>query len=150
MNTMMQNMGGRIAVPESEQFDNWLTKAVPDPDPQARNQALAAWHQAPAARDAHPREEPLLPLHVVAGAAGGDIGKKMFGGAVVGTVQSAVAQGIELPIAGAEFQHADADLQPFGRQDFAAKGRQHGGNHQAGAAEPLPHSKGSPAWANWR
>ena len=37
-----------------------------------RERELIAWSQAPAARQAHPREEHLLPLMVIAGAAGDD------------------------------------------------------------------------------
>jgi aromatic ring-opening dioxygenase catalytic subunit (LigB family) len=52
----------------SHQFDAWLrdTMALP---PQQRTQRLIEWEQAPAARAAHPREEHLLPLMVVVGAA---------------------------------------------------------------------------------
>ena len=91
MNTMMRNMrgGGGAAVPGSKVFDDWLTAAVANPDPEARDRALIAWERAPAAREAHPREEHFLPLHVVAGAAGGDIGKKTYGGSVLGSIQSA-------------------------------------------------------------
>jgi len=92
MNTMMRHMHGGSSVvrlPESEMFDDWLSTTVVDPDPEARNQALIAWEQAPAARDAHPREDHFLPLHVVAGAAGGDVGRKMYGGAVLGAAMSA-------------------------------------------------------------
>ena len=39
-------------------------------EPTARDAALARWAQAPGARARHPREEHLLPLMVVAGAAG--------------------------------------------------------------------------------
>ena len=43
-----------------------------------RNQALTHWRQAPGARLAHPDAEHLLPLHVVAGAAGRDPGVCAF------------------------------------------------------------------------
>jgi len=90
MNMMMRNMhGGGVAVPESELFDDWLATVVTNCDPEARNQALIEWEQAPAARAAHPREEHFLPLHVVAGAAGSDTGKRMFRGTVLGAIESA-------------------------------------------------------------
>jgi aromatic ring-opening dioxygenase catalytic subunit (LigB family) len=54
---------------DSRQFDAWLTETVELPDAAARNRRLENWSQAPAARAAHPREEHLLPLMVVAGAA---------------------------------------------------------------------------------
>ena len=52
----------------SHAFDDWLraTMALP---PAERTAALTAWEDAPAARLAHPREEHLLPLMVVVGAA---------------------------------------------------------------------------------
>lgn len=59
----------------SETFDSWLTAAVEAPEPAARNEKLAHWAKAPGARECHPREEHLLPLMVVAGAAGADKGK---------------------------------------------------------------------------
>ena len=63
---------------ESEAFDAWLTEAAIDPDTEARAAKLAAWDQAPGARDAHPREENLLPLMVAAGAAGADPGRRTY------------------------------------------------------------------------
>lgn len=62
----------------SERFDDWLTGAVTDEDPQRRDTALSQWQDAPDARTCHPREEHLLPLMVVAGAAAGDRGRKIF------------------------------------------------------------------------
>ncbi len=58
-------------VPVAEAFDAWLKEACLAPAP-VRNESLARWEQAPGARAAHPREEHLLPLMVVAGAAGDD------------------------------------------------------------------------------
>ncbi|MBK7864257.1 MAG: dioxygenase [Archangiaceae bacterium] len=57
----------------SEQFDAWLREAA-TLEPEARDAALTRWATAPAARLAHPREEHLLPLMVIAGAAGADRG----------------------------------------------------------------------------
>ena len=57
-------------VSAADEFDSWLRTAIADPD--ARNHSLAHWEDAPGARSAHPREEHLLPLMVVAGAAAGD------------------------------------------------------------------------------
>jgi aromatic ring-opening dioxygenase catalytic subunit (LigB family) len=39
---------------------------------------LVDWAQAPSARQAHPREDHLIPLMVVAGAAGADHGARIF------------------------------------------------------------------------
>jgi len=58
----------------ADAFDAWLSKAVTG-DPSTRDRELAAWSAAPAARAAHPREEHLLPLMVIAGAAGSDRGQ---------------------------------------------------------------------------
>jgi len=90
MQTMMQNMqsGGGLA-PGAEAFDQWLTEAVTDPDFRKRNEKLISWEQAPSARDAHPKEEHFMPLHVVAGAAGPDVGKKMLRDNVLGAIESA-------------------------------------------------------------
>lgn len=57
----------------SQTFDTWLQQAA-TAVPEKRNQQLTSWTSAPAARAAHPREEHLLPLMVIAGAAGDDQG----------------------------------------------------------------------------
>ncbi len=67
----------------SAQFDDWLAATVQAPRAE-REQRLAAWQQAPGAKQAHPRAEHLLPLMVAAGAAGADPGRvsyreQMFG-----------------------------------------------------------------------
>ena len=62
---------------DSEIFDAWLAKAATAP-PQERNRALEFWAEAPAGRACHPREEHLMPLMVVAGAAGENIGARDF------------------------------------------------------------------------
>ena len=61
----------------SQQFDRWLTHTV-TAEASERDQRLMDWSQAPAALTAHPRAEHLLPLMVVAGAAGDDQGNKIF------------------------------------------------------------------------
>jgi aromatic ring-opening dioxygenase catalytic subunit (LigB family) len=60
---------GRGQAP-SVAFDGWLQSALPAPE--GRADRLKAWEQAPAARQAHAREEHLLPLMVAAGAAHAD------------------------------------------------------------------------------
>ncbi len=67
----------------SAQFDEWLAQAV-EAAPAEREQRLIHWHEAPGAIESHPRSEHLLPLMVVAGAAGQDAGRvtyreQMFG-----------------------------------------------------------------------
>jgi aromatic ring-opening dioxygenase catalytic subunit (LigB family) len=78
--------------PIAEQFDAWLRDAATR-EPAERDRALAAWAEAPAARLAHPREEHLLPLHVVAGAAGEDRGVLAFNGTFAGLRLSAYHYG---------------------------------------------------------
>ena len=77
----------RIAA-EAEAFDQWLTRAVTDPDPTARDAALCQWVRAPGARTSHPREEHLLPLMVAAGAAGADAGMRTYSDHVFGKAVS--------------------------------------------------------------
>jgi len=55
----------------SHQFDDWLQQTMALPSAE-RSAQLLKWEQAPAARMAHPREEHLLPLMVVVGAAEGE------------------------------------------------------------------------------
>lgn len=57
-------------------FDNNLNKAITHSDPVTRNELLKKWEEFPGARKVHPREEHLMPLLVVAGAAGSDVGEQ--------------------------------------------------------------------------
>jgi aromatic ring-opening dioxygenase catalytic subunit (LigB family) len=75
--------------PASDEFDEWLTGAVCAAEAAVRNQKLQQWQTAPHARLAHPREEHLLPLMVAAGAAGDDVGHRMFSDRVMGVTVSA-------------------------------------------------------------
>jgi aromatic ring-opening dioxygenase catalytic subunit (LigB family) len=59
---------------DAAQFDAWLRKTLVDSTPAQRSQSLIEWERAPAAREAHPREEHLMPLHVVVGAAEAEAG----------------------------------------------------------------------------
>jgi aromatic ring-opening dioxygenase catalytic subunit (LigB family) len=61
----------------SNQFDAWLSHAIAAPEKE-RNQALESWSNAPEARASHPTEEHLMPLMVVAGAAGTDVGRSIY------------------------------------------------------------------------
>lgn len=93
MQTMMARMLGnandRSPDPASQRFDDWLMEVVTKATPDMRAEALLAWDKAPAARDAHPREEHLLPLHVAVGAAGDDPGHRTLKDVVLGSVESA-------------------------------------------------------------
>jgi len=66
----------------SEAFDAWLRESLPLPE-RERNQRLSDWSSAPSARQAHPREEHLLPLMVVAGAAGADRAELPYNGKIL-------------------------------------------------------------------
>ncbi|MBN8470565.1 dioxygenase [Corallococcus exiguus] len=68
----------------SAKFDAWVQDAATSPADE-RDAKLAQWMQAPYARLAHPREEHLLPLMVVAGAAGADRGTTAWSGSMMGT-----------------------------------------------------------------
>lgn len=74
--------------PASETFDAWLRETA-ELDATARDARLTRWVEAPAARAAHPREEHLLPLMVVAGAAEQDRGRTAYNGTLVGLRLSA-------------------------------------------------------------
>lgn len=53
----------------SATFDQWLQHTLIAASPVERSIQLIEWAKAPAARDAHPREEHLIPLMVAVGAA---------------------------------------------------------------------------------
>jgi aromatic ring-opening dioxygenase catalytic subunit (LigB family) len=84
----MRGFGDPRATPISEAFDAWLQQAATAPQAQ-RDSQLADWEAAPAARLAHPREEHLIPLMVIAGAAGADVGSVGYSGKLMGTRLSA-------------------------------------------------------------
>lgn len=77
----------------SEAFDGWLREAMAQDAP-ARDAALCRWTEAPSAREAHPREEHLLPLMVAAGAAGSDRAVLGFSGTMAGHRLSAYHFGV--------------------------------------------------------
>ena len=55
----------------SQTFQSWLDHTLgPNLNEAKRHQALIDWQLAPYARESHPREEHLLPLHVCYGATG--------------------------------------------------------------------------------
>ena len=79
----LRAFGSPQARPVSEEFDGWLREAATD-EPRERDRRLGQWSKAPSARAAHPREEHLLPLMVVAGAAGADRGTVAYSGTLMG------------------------------------------------------------------
>lgn len=74
---------GPAARPAATNFDSWLADAATS-EASVRDGLLAAWEKAPSARAAHPREEHLLPLMVIAGAAGADRGALTYRGSIFG------------------------------------------------------------------
>ncbi|HEY8211594.1 MAG TPA: class III extradiol ring-cleavage dioxygenase [Myxococcaceae bacterium] len=84
----LRAFGDPRALPASQQFDAWLQEACVLA-PAERDARLTAWSKAPAARVAHPREEHLLPLMVVAGAAGPELGTVPYSGVYQGWQVSA-------------------------------------------------------------
>jgi aromatic ring-opening dioxygenase catalytic subunit (LigB family) len=73
----MRAFGLESARAASVMFDDWLKEAA-TAEPETRARRLGDWTSAPGARAAHPREEHLIPLMVVAGAAGDDPGRITF------------------------------------------------------------------------
>ena len=69
-------------------FDAWLQETSTS-DATDRDARLTAWTKAPHARVVHPREEHLVPLMVVAGAAGADRGVTSWDGSFMGVKLSA-------------------------------------------------------------
>lgn len=66
----------------AEAFDGWLRETA-QLEAGERDRRLSDWTSAPAARQAHPREEHLIPLMVVAGAAGADRGQLAYNGKIL-------------------------------------------------------------------
>lgn len=89
----MRGYGNSASTAPASEFDHWLSHTVTLPAAD-RYEALSAWALAPSARLAHPprQEEHLLPLMVVAGAAGEDAGKCVF-----------TDQVLEVPLSGYQF-----------------------------------------------
>jgi aromatic ring-opening dioxygenase catalytic subunit (LigB family) len=77
----------------SAAFDAWLNEAIAGTDAERRNASLEQWAKAPHARECHPREEHLLPLMVVAGAALTDVGRRVYHDNVGGKLASGFAFG---------------------------------------------------------
>jgi len=81
--------GGKAA---SESFDAWLDATCVS-DATTRDAGLRRWAEAPGGRACHPREEHLLPLMVIAGAAGAEVGKITYNEQILGVKVSAVQFG---------------------------------------------------------
>ena len=70
------------------EFEGWLADALTTA-PSARDGRLSRWTEAPHARFVHPYEDHLLPLMVVAGAAGDDRAVAAWSGTLAGVPLSA-------------------------------------------------------------
>lgn len=92
MQTLMRPGENKL---DAEQFDRWLQDTCATQG-QAREDLLCHWQKAPAAREAHPREEHLLPLMLVAGAAADDPGRAIYEDHVLGAKVSALQFGQSL------------------------------------------------------
>ncbi len=79
----MRGFGSARGRDASLAFDAWLQPTV-TAAPSEREARLRRWQDAPGARLCHPREEHLLPLMVVAGAAGDDVGTVPYADSVLG------------------------------------------------------------------
>lgn len=69
--------GNPKPMPYTTSFDEALKDAVTKP-PAEREQALSDLLKRPDARQAHPSFDHLLPIHIGAGAAGDDLGKRLW------------------------------------------------------------------------
>lgn len=74
----MRGFNRSESTPVAEAFEAYLSAAIHQADAEIRNTMLVQWESAPGARQAHPREDHLLPLMVAAGAAGDDTGHTVF------------------------------------------------------------------------
>jgi aromatic ring-opening dioxygenase catalytic subunit (LigB family) len=84
----LRSFGSSAAMQVSSAFGGWLNETVTAKH-DTRDARLVEWESAPLAREAHPREEHLLPLMVVAGAAGSDPGRIGFDESFMGARISA-------------------------------------------------------------
>ena len=82
----MRGYGDTHFTAPSEAFDTWLTTAI-EANPEVRFDALCDWMAAPQALASHPagEQEHLLPLMIVAGAAGSDQGHNIYSQQVLKT-----------------------------------------------------------------
>ncbi|WP_130472768.1 DODA-type extradiol aromatic ring-opening family dioxygenase [Candidatus Magnetaquicoccus inordinatus] len=86
----MRGYGKPPFAPISDRFDQWLCTTV-EAHAELRAARLCDWQQAPEAHLCHPpgAEEHLIPLMLIAGAAGDDPGKQVFSDRVMETTLSA-------------------------------------------------------------
>ena len=80
--------GGPDVTRASQEFGDWLDTSISLPR-EDRALRLCQWDKAPSGKRAHPREEHLIPLMVVAGAAQEDVGRVSYQDILMGTEISA-------------------------------------------------------------
>ncbi len=92
----LRQFGPGAKVP-SKTFDDWLQQTVVASNPKEREHRLLEWDKAPAARQAHPQEDHLVPLMVAVGAAENEKAdlvyheENLFGGVTVSSFRFGAA-----------------------------------------------------------
>ena len=84
----MRGFGHVSSKAASVEFEQYLNDAISSSNPEIRNLKLIDWEQAPSSRLTHPREDHLIPLMVIAGAAKESIGKRLFMDEAFGVVMA--------------------------------------------------------------
>ena len=79
----MRGFGLDRSTQVAELFTHYLDDAIAQQDVHVRDERLLQWEHAPAARQAHPHEDHLMPLLVAAGAAGSSHGSVLFNESVM-------------------------------------------------------------------
>ena len=74
----LREMRGSAGIEPSRVFDAWLQETLLRSDPELRSSRLVDWERAPSARAAHPREDHLVPLMAVVGAAEAEPGALVY------------------------------------------------------------------------
>jgi aromatic ring-opening dioxygenase catalytic subunit (LigB family) len=74
----MRGFGLERSTQVAELFTHYLDDAIAQQDVHIRDERLLQWEHGPAARQAHPQEDHLMPLLVAAGAAGSSHGRVLF------------------------------------------------------------------------
>ena len=70
--------GPSVRRDDAAQFDAWLRETLVESAPAKRSERLRDWQRAPAAREAHPQEDHLMPLHAAVGAAEEEPGRILY------------------------------------------------------------------------
>jgi aromatic ring-opening dioxygenase catalytic subunit (LigB family) len=95
----MRGFGRSESAPVAQAFESYLNDAITQPDARLRNDKLVNWQAAPGARLAHPQEDHLVPLMVVAGAAGDDGGQRVLVDQVMSVAMASYQFGASQPAA---------------------------------------------------